>query len=208
MFKEIFTTKRICRAGVIAALYVALCYAFMPVAYGGILQIRPAEALCVLPLFFPEAVPALYIGCMLANLTSPMLIYDVFIGSLATLIAAMLTAIVGYLMRNRDTVVAHVAKIGIGGFFPVVANAFIIPLVIVFLCGNLSATELLGWGESTVSFAYWANCISLLITEAVWVYALGTPVYLFVLRMRKRGVNVFLDGKKKAPDVQAQPKRI
>ena len=37
MFKEIFTTKRICRAGVIAALYVALCYAFMPVAYGGIL---------------------------------------------------------------------------------------------------------------------------------------------------------------------------
>ena len=208
MFKEIFTTKRICRAGVIAALYVALCYAFMPVAYGGILQIRPAEALCVLPLFFPEAVPALYIGCMLANLTSPMLIYDVFIGSLATLIAAMLTAIVGYLMRSRDTVVAHVAKIGIGGFFPVVANAFIIPLVIVFLCGDLSATELLGWGESTVSFAYWANCISLLITEAVWVYALGTPVYLFVLRMRKRGVNVFLDGKKKAPDVQAQPKRI
>ena len=58
----------------------------------------------------------------------------------------------------------------IGGFFPVVANAFIIPLVIVFLCGDLSATEILGWGESTVTFAYWANCISLLITEAVWVY--------------------------------------
>ena len=208
MFKEIFTTKRICRAGVIAALYVALCYAFMPVAYGGILQIRPAEALCILPLFFPEAVPALYIGCMLANLTSPMLIYDVFLGSLATLVAATLTGIVGYLMRNKDSVGAHVARIGIGGFFPVVANAFIIPLIIVFLCGDLSATELLGWGESTVTFAYWANCISLLITEAVWVYALGTPVYFFVLRMRKRGVKVFLDGKKKPLNVSAEAKQI
>ena len=100
------------------------------------------------------------------------------------------------------------AKIGIGGFFPVVANAFIIPLIIVFLCGDLSATELLGWGESTVTFAYWANCISLLITEAVWVYALGTPVYLFVLRMRKRGVRVFLDGKKKPLNVSAEAKQI
>ena len=48
--------------------------------------------------------------------------------------------------------------------------------------------------------------ISLLITEAVWVYALGTPVYLFVLRMRKRGVSVFLDGKKK-PTQKTQPKQ-
>ena len=75
--KHIFTPKRICRAGVIAALYVALTYAFMPVSYQGIMQIRPGEALTILPLFFPEAVPALWIGCMLSNLASPFIVYDV-----------------------------------------------------------------------------------------------------------------------------------
>ena len=91
MFKNFFTTKRICRAGVIAALYVALTYAFAPVAYQGIFQIRPGEALTILPLFFPEAIPALYIGCMLSNLASIYLIYDVFVGSLATLAASICT---------------------------------------------------------------------------------------------------------------------
>lgn len=84
--KKLFTTKRICRAGIIAALYVAFTYAFGPLPYLGILQIRPAEALTILPLFFPEAVPALYIGCMLANIASPFWVYDVFLGSLATLL--------------------------------------------------------------------------------------------------------------------------
>ena len=87
--KGFFTAKRLCRAGIIAALYVALTYAFGALSYQGFVQIRPAEALCILPLFFPEAVPALYIGCMLANVASPFWIYDVFIGSLATLFAAV-----------------------------------------------------------------------------------------------------------------------
>ena len=202
MFRNFFTTKRICRAGVIAALYVALCYAFMPVAYGGVLQIRPAEALCILPLFFPEAVPALYVGCMLANLTSPMLVYDVFIGSLATLVAALGTAAVGYLLRSRDGIGAHIAKIGLGGLFPVAVNALVIPVIIVFLRGDVSAVELFGWTGSAATLAYWANAVSLFVTEAVWVYALGTPVYLFVLRMRRRGVRVFLDGAQKTADAQ------
>ena len=73
--KNKITTKRICRAGVIAALYAALTYAFAPVAFGSF-QIRPAEALCILPLFFVEAIPALYIGCMLSNLASPFFFYE------------------------------------------------------------------------------------------------------------------------------------
>lgn len=49
--KGFFTAKRLCRAGIIAALYVALTYSFGAIAYNGFLQIRPAEALCILPLF-------------------------------------------------------------------------------------------------------------------------------------------------------------
>ena len=98
--KNFFTTKRLCRAGVIAALYVALTYAFAPLAFGPF-QIRPAEALCILPVFFPEAIPALYIGCMLSNLASPYFVYDVLIGSLATLFAAFSAYMVGRFIKKE-----------------------------------------------------------------------------------------------------------
>ncbi len=184
--KKIFTTKRLCRAGIIAALYVALTYAFGAIAYNGIVQIRPAEALTILPLFFPEAVPALWVGCMLANLGSPFIMYDVPIGGLATLVAALLTYGAGRLIKN------NVLKVAVGGFFPVIINAFIIPLIIVFLCGG---TE----GFDSALIAYWVNFGSLCATEALWVYGLGIPLFVAIYHLRKKGVSVFLDEKSKAP---------
>ena len=149
------------------------------------LEIRPAEALTILPLFFPEAVPALYIGCMLANLGSPFLVYDVFIGSLATLLAALATWGVGKLIRG------HIARVAVGGIFPVLFNAFCIPLIIVFLCDTLVA--------ETAAASYWFFVGSLAATQVLWVYALGVPLYYFVYKMRKKGVSAFLDGKKQKP---------
>ena len=177
--KGFFTAKRLCRAGIIAALYVALTYSFGAIAYNGFLQIRPAEALCILPLFFPEAVPALYIGCMLSNLGSPFLVYDVFIGSLATLFAALGTYLVGRFFKK------HALKLFLGGLFPVLLNAFVIPVVIVFFCGDLS--------YGTTAATYWTFVGSLAATEAVWVYALGAPLYFFIERMRKKNVSAFSD---------------
>ena len=166
-------TKRLCRAGVIAALYVALTYAFMPFAFGP-LQVRPAEALCLLPLFFPEAVPALFVGCALSNIASPYAIFDIPIGSAATLIASLGTFSVGKVFQ-KDWL-----KITLGGLFPVLVNAFAIPLVIVFLCGG-------GEGYSSVTIAYFTYVGSIFLTQAVWVYALGTPLYIAVKRVLQRG---------------------
>ena len=87
---NLFSTKRLCRAGVISALYVVLTYAFAPFAFGPF-QIRPAEALCILPLFYADAIPALFIGCALSNLLSAYSVFDVVIGSLTTLLAALFT---------------------------------------------------------------------------------------------------------------------
>ncbi len=189
--KDLFSTKRICRAGIIAALYVALTYVFGNLSFQGLFQIRPAEALCILPLFFPEAVPALYIGCMLSNLASPFLVYDVFIGSLATLLAALCTYAVGKFIREQSKKpYAHIGRVALGGIFPVLANAFIIPIVIVYLCGGSE-------GFDSATAAYWTFFLSLFITEAVWIYALGAPLYCLVLRLRRKGVSEFLDGKPK-----------
>lgn len=156
---KLFTAKRLCRAGVIAALYTALSYAFGALSYQGILQIRPAEALCMLPLLYGEAVPALFIGCMLANLGSPFFLYDVFLGSSVTLLAAVGTYLVGRFVKRKAM------RIILGGLAPVLLNAACIPLIIVFLCG--------GANGGAVGTAYLAYAASLLLTESLWVYGLG-----------------------------------
>lgn len=190
--KEFFTTKRICRAGIIAALYVALTCSFGAISYSGFLEIRPAEALCILPLFFPEAIPALYVGCMLSNVISLYGAYDIFLGSLATLVASLCTYAAGRLIRN------HVARVAVGGLFPVFVNAFVVPVIIVVLYGDTG-------GYDTATLAYWMYFASMTVTQSLWVYALGAPLYYFIYRMRKKGVSAFLDGKKKnAADPQPQ----
>ena len=93
------SAKVLCRAGVIAALYVALNYLLQPFSFG-ILQFRVSEALTVLPLLFPEAIPALFVGCVISNLIGNG-IYDIIIGSLATLIAAVGTYLTGRFIKNK-----------------------------------------------------------------------------------------------------------
>ena len=74
---------------VIAALYAVLTYvaAAMNVAYGAV-QFRFSEALTVLPVFTPAAIPGLTLGCLIANLGSPLGVVDWVFGTGATLIAA------------------------------------------------------------------------------------------------------------------------
>lgn len=188
--KNFFTTKRLCRAGIIAALYTALTYAFAPLAFNGILQVRPAEALTILPLFFPEAVPALWVGCMLSNLASPFLVYDVPIGGAATLIAATLTFLIGYVIKN------DAARAILGGLPPIIINAVLIPVIIVFLCPGGAD------GFSSAAAAYWLNFGSLCATEALWVYGLGVPAYFAINKFRKMGVTAFTDAKKQPASAQ------
>ena len=80
------------RAAVIAAVYVALTYlaGLMNLAYGPV-QFRFSEALTVLPFLLPEAVPGLFVGCVVSNLLSPYGALDLVVGSLATLLAAFWT---------------------------------------------------------------------------------------------------------------------
>lgn len=84
--KTLFLTK----AAVIAALYAVftLLGAAFGISYGSV-QLRFSEALCVLPLFTPAAVPGLAVGCFAANIFSSVSPFDMLFGTLATLLAAM-----------------------------------------------------------------------------------------------------------------------
>lgn len=82
--------RRVVLGGVIAAAYAVLCLLLQPISFEAV-QFRLSEALCILPLFFPEAVAGLFVGCLLSNLLGGVGILDIVFGSLATLLAAWAT---------------------------------------------------------------------------------------------------------------------
>ena len=87
-----FSARSLALSGVIAALYAALSLVSTAMGLGfGTVQLRLSEALCVLPILFPEAVPGLAVGCLVTNLLSPYGAADLIFGTLATLLAAVLT---------------------------------------------------------------------------------------------------------------------
>ena len=155
------TTRYLTRAAVIAALYVALTYlaGLMNLAYGPV-QFRFSEALTVLPFLFPEAVPGLFVGCIVSNLISPYGALDLVIGSLATLIAAVWT--------NRC------GKRWFAPMPPVIANAVLVGAMIAWYEAGFGAGFL-------AAFAY--NALTVGLGELAVCYVLGLPL-LAVLENR------------------------
>ena len=93
--------RKIAFAGIVAAIYAALTLALAPISYGNV-QFRIAEALTVLPFFFPITLPGLFIGCIIANLFSPYGLLDVVAGSTASLLAGLCTMYLGKI--NRESI--------------------------------------------------------------------------------------------------------
>ena len=83
----LFSVRYLCQAAVIAAVYAALTVLLPAISYGE-WQCRISEILTILPVLMPQAVPGLTIGCLLANLISPVGVADIVFGTLATLVAA------------------------------------------------------------------------------------------------------------------------
>ncbi|MCE5201305.1 MAG: QueT transporter family protein [Synergistaceae bacterium] len=82
--------RKMAFSAMIAALYGGLILALAPLSFGPV-QFRVAEALTLLPFFMPEAIPGLFIGCLLSNFMGGFGLIDVIFGSAATLLAAWLT---------------------------------------------------------------------------------------------------------------------
>ena len=84
------STLYLTRGAIIATIYVTLT--LLSALFGldkGVIQFRLSESLCILPVFFAEAVPGLFIGCLIANLVTGAMALDVIFGSIATLIGAI-----------------------------------------------------------------------------------------------------------------------
>ena len=149
---------RLTQGAVIAALYVVLTMAFAPISFGPV-QVRIAEALCILPMFTPAAIPGLFIGCLIANLIGGGIILDVIFGSIATLIGAVL----GYMLRKNRWLVPLPA---------VIANALIVPFV-------------LKYGYGVVDVAIPVLMFQILLGEIAGCYVLGELLCTALLRRKK-----------------------
>lgn len=133
MNKETLTVRKLTRCAVVAAIYVALCLGLAPFSYGAI-QVRVAEALCLLPIFGPEYILGVTLGCALANLLGSTMI-DVVFGTLATFLACLCTYAV---RRWRVGGLAIPASIP-----PVLWNAVIVGTEIAVFFSNTPATPAL-----------------------------------------------------------------
>ncbi len=130
------------RAAAVAAVYVVLTLAFAPISFGA-MQVRIAEALTILPMFTPAAVPGLFVGCLLANILGGAVAPDIVFGSLATLIGAVGSR----MLRNHRWLVPVP---------PIAANTLIIPFVLKYGYGvdmpvllsaaYIAAGEIIGCG--------------------------------------------------------------
>ncbi len=108
---KIFRSRQLVRAALIGGAYAALTMIFAPISFGPV-QVRVAEALTLLPWLWVEAIPGLFIGCVIANFLGGFGIIDVLFGSAATLAAAVMTS----RMPNR-----YLAAVP-----PVVVNAIVV----------------------------------------------------------------------------------
>ena len=143
----------IAMAALIAGLYAALTLVFAPISFSAV-QVRIAEALNILPMFTPAAVPGLFLGCLLGNLLGGAMLLDVIFGSIATLIGAY----VGRLLKDRRWLVPIPS---------IVSNALIIPFILRYVYGIGLPIPLL--------------CLYIAIGEFLGSYVLGQVLAQFLI---------------------------
>ena len=145
-------------AAVIAALYVALTWLSSLVGLSGqnAIQFRLSEALTILPYFTSAAIPGVTIGCLLANILTGALPWDVVFGTLASLLGAVFT----YLLRKYK----WLAPVP-----PILANTIIVPFVLQYAYG--------------LADAWWYLALTVFIGEFVMCGVLGM-ILLFAIDKR------------------------
>lgn len=143
----------IATAGIIAALYVVLTWliSLIPGFATSPIQVRVSEALCVLAIFTPWAIPGLTIGCLLSNLLLGCIWQDILFGTLATLIGAL----GGWLLRKVSAWLVPIPT--------VLANTLIVPFVLAYAYN---------YGDSV-----WYYMLTVGAGEVIAAYVLGMILY-------------------------------
>lgn len=167
-------TRHLVHAAIIAALYVVLTHMqniLIPDSASWAVQFRASEALCVLALFTPAAIPGLALGCLLFNITyAQALPLDFLLGTIATVLAAL------FMWKSRNLTFKG---------YPVLA----------FLMPALWNALIVGWELSVyIGGAFLLNGLLVAVGEVAVLFTLGTALY-YAIKARRLDSRLFGDGK-------------
>lgn len=160
-------TKNIIFAALIAAIYTCLTFfsSALGLAYGPI-QFRISEALIMLTYFTPAAVPGLTLGCILSNIASPYGVIDILLGTVATLLSAIVCYCLG---KRRKSFTPYI--------FPIITalfNSFFVGLQIALFTPGKS-----------FFIIFITSALQVGIGELAVCYAIGIPLFLFLKKHYK-----------------------
>lgn len=163
------TTRDLTCGALIAAAYVVLTVlqnTLLPGSTSMAVQVRIAEALCVLAIFSPCAVWGLTLGCLIFNLTyAEALPLDWLVGTGATL----LSGISMYLLRN-----VRIKKL---------------PLLALLMPAFFNAV-FVGWELTAyIGGAFWLNALCVAAGEVAVLLVLGSALFF---ALDARGLNKHL----------------
>ena len=163
-------THHLTQAAIIAALYTILTHlqnTLLPGTATWAIQCRASEALCVLALFTPAAIPGLTIGCLLFNITfAAALPLDWVLGTAASFTAAWA------MWHTRKVTIKGYPLLGL--VMPALTNAILV-----------------GW-ELTVYIggSFPINAIYVALGELIVVLSLGSVLY-YAIRRRNLDTSLF-----------------
>ncbi len=169
------TTQLITQGAIIAGLYVVLSLAMYQFSYLEI-QCRAAEALCMTIFFTPAGAWGVCIGCFITNLFGGSWMDTVF-GTLATLIAVILTLPITKAIKKRTGGFLDIKHSLLIPIPTVLVNAAIIPFVLYY-----------GYGITSMGSATAKNAVLGLMAfsvgagEVISCYVLG-PVIVKVMQI-------------------------
>lgn len=156
-------TKSIATNAIIAAMYVALTYAFFFCSYGQ-LQVRVSELLMILAFFNPNYIIGLSIGCLIANIysvTMGLTLLDMLFGTLATFLAGIFMSLCKHLI--------------VATIFPAITNAIIVGAELTFLM-NTDLTSV------NVPVLYWTNFGFVFLGEIIAVTVIGYAIFMITIK--------------------------
>ena len=151
-------------AAIIGALYAVLTHLqnlILPGSASWAIQCRLSEALCVLALFTPAAIPGLSVGCLLFNITfSAALPLDFLLGTAATALAA------AGMWYTRNIRFRHYPLLAM--LMPAITNAVFVGWELMIYIGG----------------GFWINALYVAIGELIVMLIFGSVLYWTIKRRR------------------------
>lgn len=162
--------KKIVLSGLIAAMYVVLTLmqnALLPGTASAAVQFRASEALCVLAVFTPAAIPGLTVGCIISNIFAGLGAIDLVVGPLASFLAALGM----YLLRNQRALKLPILPL----LCPAVSNGLLVGAEIALFFSE---------GEAFWS-VFWINAGLVAVGELAVLFTLGVFLFLAIEKNSK-----------------------